>query len=218
LTKAPEEYNDAKAQPHVQVALALKKRGLSVRVGDTVPYVICKDADMSKSFALRAHHPDEFKNTELNLEVDVEYYLNVQVHPPVARLCQPIEGTDSGRLAECLGLDTSKYRISAVQEQDDLHSLAVQMSDKERFKDVPQLEFKCVVCEQSFAFGGLLRKTVYHVSFFIRLKMLIGWQGYWHRIQLLELQCHYHERCRLLSGYYENSRGHFKLLHGLACL
>ena len=34
----------------------------------------------------------------------------------VSRLCAPIEGTDAARLADCLGLDVSKYRGSASGE------------------------------------------------------------------------------------------------------
>ena len=42
--------------------------------------------------------------------------LLVQVHPVVSRLCAPIEGTDAARLADCLGLDVSKYRGSSSGE------------------------------------------------------------------------------------------------------
>jgi DNA polymerase elongation subunit (family B) len=43
--------------------------------------------------------------------LDIEWYLNQQIHPPVARLCSPIAGTDASHLAECLGNDqqTSSY-------------------------------------------------------------------------------------------------------------
>lgn len=34
---------------------------------------------------------------------DTHYYLAQQIHPVVSRLCDPIEGTDAARLAECLG-------------------------------------------------------------------------------------------------------------------
>jgi DNA polymerase elongation subunit (family B) len=34
---------------------------------------------------------------------DFEHYLSQQVLPPIERLCDPIEGTDRSRLAECLG-------------------------------------------------------------------------------------------------------------------
>lgn len=42
--------------------------------------------------------------------IDYEHYLSQQVLPPIERLCEPIEGTDRARLAECLG--TSLYRPS----------------------------------------------------------------------------------------------------------
>jgi DNA polymerase elongation subunit (family B) len=35
---------------------------------------------------------------------DYEYYLAHQILPPIERLCDPIEGTDRARLAECLGM------------------------------------------------------------------------------------------------------------------
>lgn len=34
---------------------------------------------------------------------DYDFYLSQQVLPPIERLCEPIEGTDRSRLAECLG-------------------------------------------------------------------------------------------------------------------
>lgn len=38
-------------------------------------------------------------------QVDVEWYLTQQILPPIARLCEPIEGTSLAILAERLGLD-----------------------------------------------------------------------------------------------------------------
>lgn len=67
MTKNPEEYADKNTQPHVQVALQLKARGLQVRVGDTIPYVICKPLEAtsgekgSELIANRAFHPDDVK-------------------------------------------------------------------------------------------------------------------------------------------------------------
>ncbi len=37
-----------------------------------------------------------------------------QVHPVVARLCAPIEGTDAARLADCLGLDAARFHAAAA--------------------------------------------------------------------------------------------------------
>ena len=41
---------------------------------------------------------------QLDSVTDYEYYLAHQVLPPIERLCEPIEGTDRARLAECLGI------------------------------------------------------------------------------------------------------------------
>jgi DNA polymerase alpha subunit A len=41
LGKNPEDYPDAKSQPHVQVALRAKGRGGSAKAGDVISYVFC---------------------------------------------------------------------------------------------------------------------------------------------------------------------------------
>ncbi|KAG6329610.1 hypothetical protein ID866_9478, partial [Astraeus odoratus] len=41
LGKNPEDYPDAKSQPHVQVALRIKAKGGSAKAGDVIPYVFC---------------------------------------------------------------------------------------------------------------------------------------------------------------------------------
>ncbi len=64
-----------------------------------------------RSLAERAHHPDEIASTP-GLAVDAEYYLGEQVFPVVSRMCAPIEGTNPARLAECLGLDATRYKQS----------------------------------------------------------------------------------------------------------
>jgi hypothetical protein len=35
----------------------------------------------------------------------------LQIHPVISRLCAPIEGTDAGHIADCLGLDSAKVRL-----------------------------------------------------------------------------------------------------------
>ena len=85
------------------------------------------------SFAERAFHPEEIRESGGALVVDIEYYLgqqvwtvwdgrfpflllsthpfpHFQVHPVVSRLCAPIEGTDGAHIADCLGLDPSRFR------------------------------------------------------------------------------------------------------------
>ncbi|CDS37504.1 DNA polymerase alpha catalytic subunit [Echinococcus multilocularis] len=68
LTKNPEDYRDAKSQPHVQVALRFNQQTVSrgtggggghrFRAGDTVEYIICNDGT-SRSSVQRAYSPTE---------------------------------------------------------------------------------------------------------------------------------------------------------------
>ncbi|KDN44709.1 hypothetical protein K437DRAFT_274495 [Tilletiaria anomala UBC 951] len=165
LGKNPEDYPDAKSQPHVQVALRMKAKGSSARSGDVIPYIFCKpegNAALTKSAqADRAFHPDELRRAESKLVIDYEHYLSLQVLPPIERLCESIEGTDKARLAECLGLDTSRYAYvtSEAMDRDSaaFSTLDSQMTAEERFKDCRPLEFHCRACGDTIAFAGLFR-------------------------------------------------------------
>lgn len=116
LTKDPQDYPDAKHQAHVQVALRLKARGKVVRSGQDIPYIICKMDDAAGpklSFAERARHPHEFQ-LDPSLVVDVAWYKSQQVHPLVTRILGPIDGIDPGRIAECLGMDSTRYSTAVA--------------------------------------------------------------------------------------------------------
>lgn len=66
----------------------------------------------SVGIAHRARHPDELKRDDGKWMIDIDYYLSQQIHPVVSRLCSSIEGTNPERLADCLGLDSSKVKPS----------------------------------------------------------------------------------------------------------
>lgn len=72
MGKNPEDYPDAKNQPHVQVALRMKTKGTSARAGDVIPYVFClKDGEDSSKTAQadRAKHPDEVKRAADEIKI-----------------------------------------------------------------------------------------------------------------------------------------------------
>jgi DNA polymerase alpha subunit A len=110
ITKMPDEYPDAKNQPHVLVAKRRIQAGERIRPGNEIPYIICaidESQDGPLSIAERARSPDEAMR--LGLEPDVAWYKAQQIHPPIARLCAPTQLADSGRIAEWLGLDPSRF-------------------------------------------------------------------------------------------------------------
>jgi DNA polymerase alpha subunit A len=82
LGKNPEDYPDAKSQPHVQVALSMKSRGGTARAGDVIPYIFClgPGGESSKNAqADRARHPDEVRKAENNLQIGILFYLTFQI-------------------------------------------------------------------------------------------------------------------------------------------
>ncbi|TCD69077.1 DNA-directed DNA polymerase alpha catalytic subunit pol1 [Steccherinum ochraceum] len=160
LGKNPEDYPDAKSQPHVQVALRMKTRGGTARSGDVIPYIFCvgESGETSKTAqADRAKHPDEVRKVGSELKIDYEHYLSQQILPPIERLCEPIEGTDRARLAECLGLDPNRYRITTATESEgrQFGTLDSLMADSERFKDVDELIIRCRHCQGEVAFAPI---------------------------------------------------------------
>ncbi|KAJ2455895.1 DNA-directed DNA polymerase alpha catalytic subunit pol1 [Coemansia sp. RSA 2336] len=149
LTKPPENYTDAKSQPHVQVALRMRAQGKAVRSGESIPYVVCKVE--GESYAERARHPDEA------LEPDYEWYLNQQVLPPCARLLEPLSATDMSSLAQCLGLDATKYRAVSQPAPDALRTLDSQISDAERFQSSRPFTIDCPKCHKEYHVQGIAR-------------------------------------------------------------
>ncbi|XP_031475754.1 DNA polymerase alpha catalytic subunit [Nymphaea colorata] len=159
LTKLPEEYPDAKNQPHVQVALRMKQNGISsgCSAGDTVPYVICCQQGLSESgsstgIAQRARHPDELKHNDGTWMIDIDYYLSQQIHPVVSRLCACIEGTSPARLADCLGLESSKFqhKSSDAVNKDLDRTLVYAEDDNERYRGCQPLWIACPSCFTTF--------------------------------------------------------------------
>ncbi|GAM88087.1 hypothetical protein ANO11243_061180 [Dothideomycetidae sp. 11243] len=115
LGKEPKDYPNGASMPSVQVALKLIARGKRVKAKDVMSFVICGENDGKQESAAKNAYPmDEVLNPEFSLKPDIDYYLHKQILPPVERLCAPISGTNVTLLAECLGLDTTKYRVQSA--------------------------------------------------------------------------------------------------------
>jgi len=156
LGKDPKDYPNGQTMPQVQVALKKRARGDPVKSGDVISYIITGDGDSHA--AERAHATQDVIKPDSGLKPDAEWYLAKQIFPPIERLCVPIEGTNSMRLAECLGLDLRKYQLSTTRQEDhEIHPLESTIPDEERFKDTTKLSLRCRHCKQSFDFTGLPR-------------------------------------------------------------
>eukprot|EP00388_Colpodella_angusta_P035962 GDKK01037567.1.p1 GENE.GDKK01037567.1~~GDKK01037567.1.p1 ORF type:complete len:1425 (-),score=384.28 GDKK01037567.1:57-4331(-) len=172
LTKPPNMYSDAGAQPHVQVALRLQSRtGRQVKAGDLVPYIItlpkaikteegaeasivAAAVPVSSSIATRAFAPDELRADE-ELKPDIPWYKSNQLLAPIARVLQPLQQTSQAQLAECLGLDSSKFHTAAFSYEggknnegrgwDDLSCLPIHevLKSKERFRNLTLPSVPC---------------------------------------------------------------------------
>ncbi|KAL0863252.1 hypothetical protein Bca101_042370 [Brassica carinata] len=145
LTKSPEAYPDSKSQPHVQ--------------GNA-------SSASSAGIAERARHPDEVKAEDSKWLVDIDYYLAQQIHPVVSRLCAEIQGTSPERLAECLGLDPSKYRSRSndATGSDPSTSLLFATSDEERYKGCEPLALACPSCSASFNCPSIISSVCASIS------------------------------------------------------
>ena len=157
LGKEPESYPNGKTMPHVQVALKRKAKGEGIRVGDVMQYIITGEPGDSRHVADRAFPASDVTKSASELVIDYQYYLANQILPPLERLCAPIEGTDRVRLAECLGLDPSKYKVHETQDAmtTRLTTFEVSISDEDRFADAIPLTLHCRKCRSSLNFEGL---------------------------------------------------------------
>ena len=165
LTKDPEDYPDKKSLPHVQVALRMNSKGggKKLRAGDTVSYVICDDGS-NLSATQRAYHVEEVRQDskkesngesenksignglKTHLKIDINYYLAQQLHPVISRLCDPLEGTDSARIAQCLGLDPEQFRRN-IYSNDARNDEIASSKDEERFRTCSKFEMPpCIEC------------------------------------------------------------------------
>lgn len=164
LGKNPKDYPNGSSMPSVQVALRLMDKGKHVKAKDVMSFIITGESSGSAESAAKNAYPvDEVLKADSGLKPDVEYYLHKQILPPVERLCAPISGTNITMLAACLGLDTSKYRVSTVSggnTQDvEIQPLESQIPDSVRFQDCALLHLRCRSCHTTFPYHGLSSTT-----------------------------------------------------------
>ena len=100
--------------------------------------------------------------TYMNMCADYEHYLSQQILPPIERLCDPIEGTDRARLADCLGLDPNRYRIvtGGDSEEKAFGTLDSLLTDVQRYKDADPFLVRCRACQATLPFVSVTERQV----------------------------------------------------------
>lgn len=179
LGKNPKDYPGGSNLPHVVVAQRLIDNGDVVKPDDVISYIVViindETSDEKKSeeelfnkrhVAQRALTLKEIEDAQGKYVPDPEYYLSKQILPPLERLVAPVQGTDSVRLAECLGLDVAKYQARLDHANSNGSNSAFNafkpfqstIDDSERFRNSKNLLLQCNSCQHVFAFLGLTQQ------------------------------------------------------------
>ncbi|XP_015196960.2 DNA polymerase alpha catalytic subunit isoform X1 [Lepisosteus oculatus] len=167
LTKDPQDYPDKKSLPHVHVALWINSQGgRKVKAGDTVSYIICQDGS-NLGASQRAYALEQLQKQDA-LSLDTQYYLSQQVHPVVARICEPIEGIDSALIATWLGLDPAQFRAHQQYQRDDeneaLLGAPAQLTDEEKYRDCERFKFACPRCRTENVYDAVFEGAGEHLQ------------------------------------------------------
>ena len=94
-------------------------------------------------------------SSSTSLVIDINYYLHQQILPVISRLLEPFDGTDQAYLAQCLGLDSSKYKgrqqktyLSKDEEINNENEEEMNFGECiEDFKQCDPLVFACNQCQ-----------------------------------------------------------------------
>ena len=94
--------------------------------------------------------------------------MKLQVLPPIARLCEPIDGIDIVQLAGALGLDSTQFAatlpsLAKIAKQE--NTLENRISLRTRFQSVERLCIKCPGCSAMEEFVGIFRYNPEKVPF-----------------------------------------------------
>lgn len=168
LSKDPSLYPNGKTMPSVQVALRLRQQGKVIKGGNVITFVITapEDGGEPSNPAERARAIQEVLSNKGSFKPDSDYYLEKQIHAPVERLMNRIEGVDMMRVATSLGIDARKYvmRLRNDGIDADIAPLESKVTDIERFRQSSYLVLKCK-CGHQFRFGGILASKDYKMNF-----------------------------------------------------
>lgn len=173
LTRKAEDYTDPKNLPHVQVAIRMKQQGKSDAdlVNNFIPYVICKNSSSGEqnrkaTIGDFAYSPDEYMDKKRALQIDTDWYITQQLLPPITRLIEHIDGIEVEFVAQCLGVDSKKFKFSSkndTYEDDQDKSIANPILKSETTKKlydrtIATLKIICPHCDHSFDMPAIYHK------------------------------------------------------------
>lgn len=168
LTRKAEDYTDPKNLPHVQVAMRMKQQGKSDAdlVNNFIPYVICKNSSSSENnkkatIGEFSYSPEEYMDKKKNLQIDTDWYITQQLLPPITRLIEHIDGIEVDFVAQCLGVDSKKFKFSNKNDnygedaENKMESIANPVLKSETTKKlydrtIATLKIICPHCDHSF--------------------------------------------------------------------
>lgn len=107
-----------------------------------------------------AYSPDEYMDKKRNLQIDSDWYITQQLLPPITRLIEHIDGIEVDFVAQCLGVDSRKYKFGTKNETydedaDKIESIANPVLKSETTKKlydrtIATLKIICPHCDASF--------------------------------------------------------------------
>ncbi|KAF1796423.1 DNA polymerase family B-domain-containing protein [Mucor lusitanicus] len=151
LTKSPEEYRTTKGNPHVLVAKDMRRSGIAVKSGDTIPYIYCTTTNMDGEVVREPRMPDDV--TSGKAVIDKDWYLLKQVLPSVDRICIPLEGTDRTKLTALIEEEEEEEEEDGnlFKDQEEESSSNMMLADifkiKGQHRSKPLL-FNCSACDR----------------------------------------------------------------------
>lgn len=95
-----------------------------------------------------------------NLQIDTDWYITQQLLPPITRLIEHIDGIEVDFVAQCLGVDSKKFKFSNKNEsyaddEEKIESIANPILKSETTKKlydrtIATLKIICPHCDHSF--------------------------------------------------------------------
>jgi len=110
ITKPLDEYT--RQAVHVSVGRWMVRNGFVVNARDTIPFVMVNSK--SKDFDQKARHPSQVERVA---DVDMDWYIESQIIPPIVKLCQQFLGPKEEEIQAALRITGGPTCASTVEDE-----------------------------------------------------------------------------------------------------